>query len=71
MLRDRKQEEKNHTEQKFDSSFATDELTDISGNNKNNFMKHTARDISLRGYYIYISYFWSPTGTAGTVKSHM
>jgi hypothetical protein len=42
MLWDRKQEDKNQTEQKFDSSFATDELTDTSGNNKNNFMKCTA-----------------------------
>lgn len=42
MLWDRKQEDKNQTEQKFDSSFATDELMDTSGKNKNNCMKHTA-----------------------------
>lgn len=42
MLWDRKEEDKNQTAQKFDSSFATDELTDISGNNKNNCMKNTA-----------------------------
>jgi hypothetical protein len=41
MLWDRKQEDKNQIEQKFDNSCATDELTDTSGNNKNNFMKHT------------------------------
>lgn len=49
MLWDGKQEDKNQTEQKFDSSFATDELTGNSGNNKN-IMKHTARDIFMRGY---------------------
>jgi len=42
MLWDRKQEDKNQTEQKFESFFATYELTDTSGNNKNNCMKHTA-----------------------------
>jgi len=42
MLWDKKQEDKNQTEQKLESSFATDELTDTSSNKKNNCTKHTA-----------------------------